>query len=195
MKLLLAKSNAGRNLLHLLCLLRPRKSTCSIFLLVALIALLNAAQSQAQVDFVDTRIGNVGILLEPTRPTVSLPNSMVRVYPVRKDGLDDQIQSFPLTIISHRLGELFWLMPNEGTPADSAWNQRAAYDQETSTPYFYSVRFDNSLIKTEFTPTARCGYFRFTFPSGKPVLLLANRAGGNLSAVGTNPISGTGKFQ
>jgi hypothetical protein len=41
---------------------------------------------------------------------------MVRVYPVRKDQLDDQIRSFPLTIISHRLGELFWLMPGDGSP-------------------------------------------------------------------------------
>jgi len=67
--------------------------------------------------------------------------------------------------------------------------------RETSTPYFYSVRFDDSLIKTEFTPTARCGYFRFTFPSGKPVMLLANRTGGNLNATGTNAISGTERFQ
>ena len=211
MKLLLAKSNAGRILLHLLCLFRggnrrfhwagvhrqfkgTSESARSFFLLLSFLALFTANQSHAQVDFVDTKIGNVGIMLEPTRPTVSLPNSMVRVYPVRKDGLDDQIQSFPLTIISHRLGELFWLMPNEGTPDASAWNQHAPYDQETSTPYFYSVRFDDSLIKTEFTPTARCGYFRFTFPSGKPVMLLANRTGGNLNATGPNTISGTENF-
>ena len=59
---------------------------------------------RAQVEYVDPTIGGVGLLLEPTRPTVHLPNSMVRVYPVRKDQLDDQIRSFPLTIISHRLG-------------------------------------------------------------------------------------------
>ena len=112
-------------------------------------------------------------MLEPTRPTVSLPNSMVRVYPVRKDRLDDQIHSFPLTIISHRLGELFWLMPSDGS-AD-AWNRRKLTTRRQTTPYYYSTRFDDSLIRTEFTPTARCGYFRFTFPSGKPVVLLANR--------------------
>ncbi len=131
-------------------------------------------------------------MLEPMRPTVSLPNSMVRVYPVRKDQLDDQIRSFPLTIISHRLGELFWLMPSDGSPG--AWDRPATYDQEVETPYYYSTRFDDSLIQTEFTPTAQCGYFRFTFPSGKPVVLLANRVEGELSDNGSNSVSGVERF-
>src|SRR6267154_4025493 len=146
-----------------------------------------AGIAQSQLEYVDPTMGGQGFLLEPMRPTVSLPNSMVRVYPVRKDQLDDQISSFPLTIISHRLGELFWLMPGSST---DAWNKPAAYDQEVETPYYYSTRFDDSLIQTEFTPTAHCGYFRFTFPSGKPIVLLANRRDGKLLSVG-NSISGT----
>src|ERR1039458_4655248 len=131
-------------------------------------------------------------MLEPTRPTVSLPNSMVRVYPVRGDQLDDQIHSFPLTIISHRQGELFWLLPGDGSA--EGWDRPAAYDQEVETPYYYAARFDGSLIRTEFTPTARCGYFRFTFPSGKPVLLLANRQRGELTDEGSNCVSGVERF-
>jgi predicted alpha-1,2-mannosidase len=151
-------------------------------------ALCLASAANAQVEYVDPSMGGQGFMLEPTRPTVSLPNSMVRVYPVRKDQLDDQIHSFPLTIVSHRLGELFWLMPGDGS--SDAWNRPAAYDQEIETPYYYSARFDDSLIRTEFTPTARCGYFRFTFPSGKPVVWLANRLKGELAADGSNAISG-----
>jgi predicted alpha-1,2-mannosidase len=148
-----------------------------------------AGLAQAQVEYVDPTIGGQGFMLEPTRPTVSLPNSMVRVYPVRRDQLDDQIHSFPLTIVSHRMGELFWLMPSDGSA--EAWNRAQAYDQETTTPYYYATRFDDSLIRTEFTPAARCGYFRFTFPAGKPVVLLANRRGGELAAAGDNSISGS----
>src|SRR5258707_432040 len=107
---------------------------------------------RAQVEYVDPTMGGQGLLLEPMRPTVSLPNSMVRVYPVRKDQLDDQIHSFPLTIISHRLGELFFLMPGVATAI--SWSQTAAYDQEVETPYYYSTRFEGSFIQTEFTPTA-----------------------------------------
>ena len=148
----------------------------------------------AQVEYVDPTIGGQGFMLEPTRPTVHLPNSMVRIYPLRKDQLDDQIHSFPLTIISHRGGELFWLMPCEGTPDAGAWNRPQAYDQETTTPYYYATRFDDSLIRTEFTPAERCGYFRFTFPAGKPGVLLANRFPGDLNFSGSNVVTGVEHF-
>jgi predicted alpha-1,2-mannosidase len=164
-----------------------KSTTRTAIHLLAFGTLLQISLAQAQVEYVDPTMGGVGYLLEPTRPTVSLPNCMVRMYPVRQDQLDDQIHSFPLTIISHRLGELFWLMPSDGSP--NGWNPQA-YDQEVATPYYYSTRFDDSLIQIEFTPTARCGYFRFTFPSGKPVVLLANRQGGELSSDGDNAISG-----
>jgi predicted alpha-1,2-mannosidase len=152
-----------------------------------------AALAQAQVEWVVPSMGGQGFMLEPTRPTVSLPNSMVRVYPVRKDQLDDQIHSFPLTIISHRLGELFWLMPSDGMAG--AWDRAQAYDQETETPYYYAARFDTSLIRTEFSPTARCGYFRFTFPSGKPVVWLANRRDGELTPNQDGSVSGFERFR
>ena len=155
---------------------------------VLIAALLIVEAASAQVEFVDPSIGGQGFLLEPTRPTVSLPNSMVRVYPVRKDQLDDRVHSFPLTIISHRMGELFWLMPSDGVP--EPWDRPMAYDQEVETPYYYSVRFEPSLIQSEFTPSAHCGYFRFAFPSGKAVVLLANRQGGELSRGLDNSFSG-----
>ncbi len=162
------------------------KKTGLTFLLLG--TFLYPSIASSPLDSVDPTIGGQAFMLEPTRPTVSLPNSMVRVYPVRKDQLDDRISSFPLSIVSHRLGELFWLMPSDG--ATGAWNQPQAYDQETLTPYYFATRFDDSLIRTEFTPTERCGYFRFTFPSGKALVLLANRRGGNLVAAGDNSISG-----
>ena len=148
----------------------------------------------AQVEDVDPTMGGQGFMLEPTRPTVSLPNSMVRVYPVRKDQLDDQIHSFPLTIISHRLGELFWLMPGDGTPAGQAFDKAQTWDQEITKPYYYATLFDDSLIRTEFTPAARAGYFRFTFPSGKPVVLLANRYPGDLQFAESNVVTGVEHF-
>ena len=168
-----------------------KKHLTQLRLLIAAL-LWGTTLGHAQVEFVNPGMGGQGFMLEPTRPTVSLPNSMVRVYPVRKDQLDDQIRSFPLTIISHRLGELFWLMP--GTDAPDAWNRPVAYDQEIETPYYYAVRFDDSLIRTEFSPTERCGYFRFTFPSGKPVVLLANRLKGELAHDGAGAVSGVESF-
>lgn len=160
----------------------------------ALCGLFSLSPVSAQVEHVDPTIGGVGVLLEPTRPTVHLPHSMVRVYPVRKDQLDDQIQSFPLTIISHRLGELFSVMPHDGAPDQNAWKKPATYDQEQTTPYYYSTRLDDSLIQIEFTPTERCGHFRFKFPSAKPVVLLATRKGGDLTLTAGKAVSGVEKF-
>ena len=150
---------------------------------VVVLAPLHAA---AQVEYVDPTIGNVGILLVPTRPAVFLPNSMVRVYPMRADAMDDRIDSFPLTISSHRMEELFSIMPGDTSPA--------AYDQEKTTPYYYSTRFDESLIHTEFTATERCGYFRFTFPDGKASVTLASRIAGDLETQGNDAISGEERF-
>src|SRR3974390_1765976 len=143
----------------------------------------SAAPASAQVEYVDPTIGNVGILLVPTRPAVYLPNSMVRVYPIRADATADRIASFPLTISSHRQPELFSIMPGpDGSPA--------AWDQEKTTPYYYSTPFDESLIRTEFSPTERCGYFRFTFPHGDSSVVLANRQHGTLQSGARGAVTG-----
>jgi predicted alpha-1,2-mannosidase len=168
--------------LHALTLIARRGKRLAAFLLAFL-----SVQAHAQVEYVDPTIGNVGVLLVPTRPTVYLPNSMVRMYPMRTDALDDQIASFPLTINSHRTEELFSIMPG----SDS---KPAAYDQEQTTPYYYSTRFDESLIQTEFTPAARCGYFRFTFPTGNASVTLANRIAGSLQLQDGKIVTGEEDF-
>jgi len=145
-----------------------------------------AVHGNAQVEYVDPTIGNVGILLAPTRPTVYLPNSMVRMYPLREDALDDRIEAFPLTISSHRSSELFGIMPGDGASAP--------YDQEVTTPYYYSTRFSASGVVTEFTATERCGYFRFTFPHGKASLDLGNRIAGDMRLHDGNIVEGEEQF-
>jgi predicted alpha-1,2-mannosidase len=154
---------------------RPKSFVLQVALTI-LVATM-ALRVPAQVEYVDPTIGNVGILLVPTRPSVYMPNSMIRVYPIRSDAMDDQINSFPLTISSHRMDELFSLMPGEdGKPA--------TWDQETTTPYYYSVYLPNERIHTEFSATERCGYFRMTFPSGNASVVLANRLAGELRVEG-----------
>ncbi len=165
------------------------KVVCGMGLMgAALVAsVATSAPALAQVEYVDPTIGNVSILLVPTRPTVDMPNSMVRVYPMREDALDDRIASFPLTISSHRALELFTLMPGDGAAA--------AYDQEVTRPYYYSTRFDGSLIQTEFTATQRCGYFRFSFPGGKAAVVVGNRQPGAMETAGDRVVSGEERFQ
>src|ERR1700744_6770955 len=97
------------------------------------IAIINACYAQtgtSNLQYIDPRIGNVGQLLEPTRPTMHLPNQMIRVYPNRADYIDDQISSFPLNMVSHRLGEVFAIKPDNSTPTLSSWDQKMPYDHD-----------------------------------------------------------------
>ncbi|MES2308560.1 MAG: GH92 family glycosyl hydrolase, partial [Verrucomicrobiota bacterium] len=70
-----------------------------------------------------------------------------------------------------------------------------AWDQEVTTPYYYSTRFDESLIQTEFTPTERSGYFRFRFPHQKALVHLKNLHPGDLRTEKNNAISGNEEFK
>jgi predicted alpha-1,2-mannosidase len=153
---------------------------------IALLAIAASAHAQQQpVDEVDPTIGNVGILLEPTRPTAYLPNSMVRVYPVRKNALDDQIHYFPLTIVSHRAPDLFAIMPGDGTPL--------TYDNEHTAPYGYTARLGDKNIGVEFAPAHQAGIFRFQYLDGNAILTLRNLHAGSLKVEGKDAFSGEEK--
>src|SRR5450432_2382670 len=121
------------------------------------------------IDYIDPTIGNVAQLLEPTRPTIHLPNQVIRVYPIRKDYLDDQISSFPLTAVSHRLGEVFAIKPSTGDINIESWNRRMPYDHnlEIIRPWYYSTYMVDDDVTVEFTPGKKTGFYRFTFPAGK----------------------------
>jgi len=152
---------------------------------IAVVILSTAATAFAQrqpVDEVDPTIGNVGILLEPTRPTAYLPNSMVRVYPVRKNALDDQVQYFPLTILSHRAPDLFAIMPGDGTPL--------TYDNEHAAPYGYASRLGDKNVGVEFAPAHQAGIFRFQYLDGNAVFTLRNLHKGSLKVEGKDAFSG-----
>lgn len=122
-----------------------------------------AQQKRSNIQYVDPKIGAVGLILEPTRPTVHLPNSMVRVFPVRADQIDDQISYFPLTISSHRQNWLFGLMPYSGTITEQAWTKKFTSDNEKISPDFYSVLLENEGTAISFTPGAKTGFFNFSF--------------------------------
>ncbi|MDP9042085.1 MAG: GH92 family glycosyl hydrolase [Bacteroidota bacterium] len=128
------------------------------------------------IDYIDPTIGNVGQLLEPTRPASYLPNQVVRVYPIRKDYLDDQISSFPLTAVSHRLGEVFSIKPALGEVSSTSWNAPMPYDHnlEITRPWYYSTYLIDEDITVEFTPGKKTGYYRFSFPAGTPKSILFN---------------------
>jgi len=139
------------------------------------------------LQYVDPRIGNVGWLLVPTRPTVHLPNQMIRMYPERTDHLDDQIKYFPLSVAAHRIDNLFGIMPASGEVI-FAENPISAWDSqlEITRPDYYFTWLEDYDIKVEFTPGKKAGLFRFSFPEGKIKHILLQ----NLSKSSWNALEG-----
>ncbi|NTV83935.1 MAG: hypothetical protein HGA23_06500, partial [Bacteroidales bacterium] len=54
------------------------------------IFLLSSCKGRDMAHYVDPNIGGVAPLLTTKNPTVHRPNSMVRVFPVTKPGLNDR---------------------------------------------------------------------------------------------------------
>jgi len=151
------------------------------------------AQSTGNVQYVDPTIGSVGHILVPTRPAAHLPNSMIRVFPSRKDQLDDQIDFFPLTISSHRQPSLFSLMPVSAPFTNESWKKSFTWYNESTTPYYYAVRLEESDDSIEFTPSARSGFFRFHFAKHAPhyIRLGILNNGGQINVEGKRIITGS----
>ena len=149
------------------------------------------------VKYVDPQIGGVAPFLQPTRTRIHLPNSMVRMYPERKDYRDDQITSFPLTTRKHRSDLLFNIMPvsgnvNETKKPISAWDQ----DLEIAHPHYYSTWLEDYNITTEFTPSAQAGIFRFSYQNKNTrKLYLRDLSGDDWQLNDDGSITGTESFE
>ena len=169
----------------------------SIILSLFILASSCHDKNPSNTSYIDTDIGGVGILLQPTRPTVHLPNQMVRMYPMRKDYIDDQISWFPMSIISHRQGELFGIKPVNGVNTEENWNHKLAYDHdlEIKSPWQYSAWLPVDEIKVEFTPGAKSGMYWFGFNSDEFSLLFRTIQSGSIQINDNGSIEGMEEFQ
>lgn len=142
-------------------------SVAALFCTLPGIAQKKAVTAKASnLQYVDPRIGNVGALLVPTRPTVQLPNQIIRMYPQRADYIDDQISSFPLSIVSHRLGEVFSVKPYTKVVSVDSWQQKQAWDHELeiTRPWYYQTYLIDDEITVDFTSGRKVGVYKFQFP-------------------------------
>lgn len=172
-----------------------------LFSALSLVCLIHPVTGQqnsgaGNLQYIDPRIGNVGQLLEPTRPTVQLPNQVMRMYPVRADYLSDQISSFPLLVVSHRLGEAFSFHPTTGPVTPDSWRKRMTFDHdlEITRPWYYSTYLVDDDITVEFVPGKKAGIYRFNFPgkSAKALLLdQYNNDNGSWNITDAGEVSGT----
>ncbi|HTN35912.1 MAG TPA: GH92 family glycosyl hydrolase [Arachidicoccus sp.] len=156
----------------------PRLLMALMLLAILSTSSSNAVFGQSSNDnliYLKPEIGGVGRLLVPTRPTIQLPYQMIRMTPTRKDYLDDQISSFPLQVVSHRLGQVFSLLPNTDNKVTAgSWDEKLAYDQdlEIRNPWHYQNFLTEKGIEMDFVPGKKTGIFQFTFPKNKVKNLL-----------------------
>lgn len=137
------------------------------------------------IDYVNTRIGNISILLVPTFPNTHLPNSMLRMAPAHYEFVTDRMPGFPLNVPMHRHGDVLYLMPYSGDLEGLTVSNNYKYDQEASTPYSYSVFLDDHDIFLRFAPSARSAIYTLTYEQEGPRYVMLRTAGtGEINAEG-----------
>lgn len=146
------------------------------FFIASLSAQPNAAREP--VDEVNPYMGNISHLLVPTFPTVHLPNSMLRVYPERRDFTEITIDGLPLIVTSHRGSSAFNLSTFQGDPKDLKPVITYSYDHEKITPYSYSVYLDEQQTHVDYGVSHQSAVYHFAFNRKEDVYLILNSRNG-----------------
>ncbi len=136
------------------------------------------APGKEPVDFVNPNIGNISHMLVPTYPTTHLPNSMMRIFPVRHDYTTNRIGGLPLIVTHHREESSFNFYPYQGNEGGIKPTMTFSYDQEKVTPYRYKEYLDEANIGADFAPSHQSAVYSITFDkSGAPYLVFNCRRG------------------
>ncbi|MBQ5663475.1 MAG: GH92 family glycosyl hydrolase [Bacteroidaceae bacterium] len=163
------------------------------FLLTSLVtaSMLCACVGESQkeyVDYVNPYIGNISHLLVPTYPTIQLPNSMLRVYPVRSDYTSERVNGLPIVVTNHRERSAFNLTPYQGNELKPVHSY--TYDKEKLTPYSYEVELDDNNMGVKYALSHQSAIYSIEFrQTDKPVYVMVNSRNGAMN-VGANAISG-----
>lgn len=137
--------------------------------------ILNSFSQEDFTKYIDPTIGNVAQFLVPTYPTMHLPNQMIRMFPVKQDYLSDQVDAFPLQVVSHRSAGLLQMRVILGEVTNSSWKQKMNidHDLEVVYPWYYSTYLIDDNIKVSFAPGEKCAIYKIDFPgTGKKNLLI-----------------------
>ncbi|BDD02010.1 GH92 family glycosyl hydrolase [Persicobacter psychrovividus] len=114
--------------------------------------------------YIDPQIGNVAPFLVPTFPTMHQPNQLVRMFPVRKDYLSDEIEAFPMLVYAHRRPGMMRI--KAGASGFDQLKQQSMivdHDLETYQPWLYEGYLIEDDIKISFTPGKKCGIYKIDF--------------------------------
>lgn len=136
--------------------------------------------------YVDPTIGNVSKILVPTFPTYHLPNQMIRMYPVSKDYVDDQVTGFPMQVVSHRSPGIMQLSVGTGEVSNNPMTYD--HDLEIRHPWHFSTYLVDDEITLSFVPGEKCAIYKIEFPDNE-LKNLHVKGRGPLTAEATGPNS------
>lgn len=144
-----------------------KKMNKHLALLIITIFTINSSFSQEDfTKYIDPTIGNVSRFLVPTYPTIHLPNQMMRMFPIKKDFIEDQVVAFPLQVTSHRRQGILQMKVIKGTITQKSWKEKMTidHDLEIVHPWLYTTNLiDNSII-VSFTPSEKSAIYKINFP-------------------------------
>ena len=162
---------------------------------MALAFLMSACCSESgvkkdPVDYVNPYMGNISHMLQPTRPIVHLPNSMVRMFPSRVNHTGNRMSGFTWMTRSHG-GEIgINVTPHQGAESGISSQQMwLSYDQEKVVPYRYQVRLDELNMEVDYAPSHQSAIYNFKIEQDEPSYLVFKTTSGKLTSNG-NIISG-----
>lgn len=139
---------------------------------IIVLSVCSMVSSFAQEDFtkyIDPTIGNVARFLVPTYPTIQLPNQMIRMFPIKKDYISDQLDAFPLQVVTHRSAGIMQMRVGLGEISAQSWRQKMNidHDLEVVHPWFYSTYLIDEDIRVSFVPGVKSAIYKIDFPEGK----------------------------
>jgi predicted alpha-1,2-mannosidase len=139
-----------------------------VFLVLFLFTISKISSQEENTKYIDPTIGNVSQFLVPTFPTFHLPNEMLRMFPVKSDYLKDQVEGFPLQVVSHRMKGLLPFKPVKGTLKNTSWKSSVTvdHDLEIIHPWFYKTYLIDDDISISFTPSKKTAIYKIDFPNG-----------------------------
>ena len=139
---------------------------------------MSCGQQETQkdpVDYVNPYIGHISHMLVPVYPTVSLPHSMLRVFPCRREYTTELLNGLPLFVTSHR---------SESTLTIGFPGLRLDYDNEHITPYSYETELASSSIHSTFAVSHQSAVYDLEFRGEEPAVISFNAGSGAMSAEG-----------
>jgi len=160
--------------------------------IVLLSSIMNISAQQDYTNFIDPTIGNVSQLLVPTFPTFSLPNQMLRMFPIKPDYIADQVTSWPLQVLSHREQGIMRMKVSVGEITNKTWDVKMTidHDLEIVKPWIYSTYLVDDDITVSFTPAKKCAIYKIDFPANeKKNLLISGTSDMKTEIVGQNGFS------